>query len=167
MSTHPVTPHNLSQNSYRFDLFLSSNFSSLKDITQVYGLVLDNQNRVLVVFDQHNDWLLPGGAVEKGETLIDTLKREIWEEVQVRVDEKSLKPFFYQKVYLKDKFGKWQYVTTQVRFICRPKEIGKFVPGMPPDRMKKRMFVEIAKLDQYLNWGETTPFIQREIKKFL
>ncbi|MHB9148731.1 MAG: NUDIX domain-containing protein [Thermoleophilia bacterium] len=54
---------------------------------RVSGLVLDHDCLLLVrqthVSREH--WLLPGGAVERGETLAEALEREISEECRLRV----------------------------------------------------------------------------------
>ena len=50
--------------------------------------VFDGENRVLLV--QHSygpGWLLPGGGVERGETIFDSAKREIREEAGIIAEE--------------------------------------------------------------------------------
>ena len=54
----------------------------------VRGLVLDDRNRVLLVRHTYvSGFYLPGGGVEKGETLIEALKRELHEETNIQLDE--------------------------------------------------------------------------------
>jgi len=52
----------------------------------VTGLVFDDAGRLLLV--QHADrniWVLPGGAIDPGETPADALVREMWEETGLHV----------------------------------------------------------------------------------
>lgn len=46
----------------------------------VYGLIINEEKKVLMVKNEGSGWTLPGGAVEKGETLTEALVREVWEE---------------------------------------------------------------------------------------
>jgi len=55
-------------------------------IVAVGGLVVNEQEQVLLVKTQHGGWVFPGGQVEVGENLIDALIREIKEESGIEVE---------------------------------------------------------------------------------
>jgi len=149
---------------YRFKIYLTSDFSNLSNVGQVYGAVLDEENRLLIVSQDDKNWILPGGTVEAGETLVETLKREVYEEAAVTVDDETLRPFFYQKVYSKAD-DLWKLCGIQARFVCRLARRDKFVKDPDDEKVKYQKFVELDRLDQFLKWGETTEFIQKEILK--
>src|SRR5215510_6377500 len=54
-------------------------------IVAVGGLVRNPADKVLLVKSPRRGWEFPGGQVERGETLITALEREVMEEAGVRV----------------------------------------------------------------------------------
>lgn len=151
--------------SCRFVLYLANSFEHLKKVDQVYGLVLNDKNEILLVSNDNKCWILPGGHVEKGETLLDTLNREVYEEAAAEV--MDAKPFFYQKVYLKDKLGKYVFNENQVRFVCRLKKQDKFVKDPDCEKVKYQCWCSIKELGSLLKWGDTVGFIQKEIQNLI
>ena len=149
----------------RFEVFLADTFEALDKVTQAYGIVFDNKNQILVVSGDNRSWILPGGEVEKGESLVDALKREVYEEAAVRIDEGYIMPFFYQKAFI-FKSSKWIFDGTQVRFLTRMKSKEKFVSD-PDGDMKFQKFIPIKDLGEYLNWGKTVQFIQNNLPNFI
>lgn len=48
------------------------------------GVVVNSKGKVLVVDQKGTSWSLPKGHIEEGETLIETAKREIYEESGIK-----------------------------------------------------------------------------------
>lgn len=57
----------------------------------VRALVVNDQDQVLLVKHSYSDaWYLPGGGVNKKEHLIDGLKRELYEELQLTINDEPV-----------------------------------------------------------------------------
>ncbi len=151
----------------KFEIYLADDFSDVANISQVYGILLNSKNEILLVSGNGTRWILPGGGVEKGETLIETLNREVYEEAAVVLNQKSIKPLFFQKCFLKDKKEKWVLDAIQARFLARIEREDVFVADPDMGDINFQKFVPIQELDMYLKWGQTTEFIKREALKYL
>lgn len=50
------------------------------------GAICIRDGKILIVRDEKSGWLFPGGKLEKGESDLEGLKREVLEEIGCRVD---------------------------------------------------------------------------------
>jgi len=66
--------------------FLSGDLIMPTHIVAAAGIVLNNQDQILLVKLNRAGWVFPGGQVEIGENLIDAVKREIFEESGISVE---------------------------------------------------------------------------------
>ncbi|WP_316568778.1 NUDIX hydrolase [Neobacillus sp. YIM B06451] len=58
----------------------------MERVDVVYGLIVNEEKKVLMVRNEGAGWTLPGGAVEKGETLTEALIREVMEETGLEAE---------------------------------------------------------------------------------
>lgn len=50
------------------------------------GIVINENDEILMVKSHHGGWVFPGGQVEVGENVIDAVKREVMEETGVDIE---------------------------------------------------------------------------------
>lgn len=76
-----------------------------KDMTEIVKIIkvfiINSNNEVLLRYS-HNDYQFSGGHVEDGETLIQTVNREIMEETGMELGIETLEPFACALGYYKD-----------------------------------------------------------------
>lgn len=89
------------------------------DITEVVKrvkiLIINSNNEILLGYS-HNDYQFPGGHVEKGENLNQTIKREIKEETGIILKNQNFKPFAKAISYYKNWPEKGKNRKTEINY---------------------------------------------------
>lgn len=76
--------------------------SDMTEVVKRVKVLLVNSNKEVLLGYSHNDYQFPGGHVEKNETLIQTVNREVLEETGIRLRVTELEPFACAIGYYKD-----------------------------------------------------------------
>jgi 8-oxo-dGTP pyrophosphatase MutT (NUDIX family) len=62
---------------------------------QVYGWINTLDNKIVLVSKDGNKWQFPGGKPDTGESHLETLQREVYEETGINVEKLETKPRFF------------------------------------------------------------------------
>jgi ADP-ribose pyrophosphatase YjhB (NUDIX family) len=163
MTSHkPLFTTTLKENAwgeFLCEYFDTGDFSVLPQdrIKQVYGVCFVDDKIVIGFGGLKKGWGLIGGSVEQGETLEETLRREVLEESNMEII--SFKPIGYQKLTNQEN-GK---VLFQLRYACRVKPLGEFkIDG--GDGLSEKGITEIKLIDplsykEYFDWGEIGDYV--------
>ena len=117
-----------------------------KRYTQVSGYIFNDKNEMLIVRNK-DTWTVPGGHPEKGETRIQTLKRELMEEGYV-----TLKNIHYLGSVEVVENGETYYQTRYVAFV------DKVLPFKEEYEISERKFVKPIDLIKYIKWANGITF---------
>ena len=131
----------------------TSDIAKYQPIRNVVGVVLNDSQQVLICRETKKEgWKLPGGRPENNETPIQTLERELLEEVDIKVN--NIEALGTQQVNFphnpKKSEGELFY---QVRYFCKIKKLLPQTPDPDTGVLYERKFVPIMELNSYLNWG--------------
>ena len=103
-------------------------------------VIRDEAGRLLLVRHVEGRWMLPGGAVEPGETPADAARRECWEEASVLVEPELILGVYggpeYGVMYANGDHARWVVTIFAARIISgepRPgddetQDVGWFLP---------------------------------------
>ncbi|MGL4759577.1 MAG: NUDIX hydrolase [Patescibacteria group bacterium] len=140
-------------------------FDNLDDslIKQVYGIIINDKNQIILCNHYNGMVLLPGGKRELSDngSLITTLNREALEEGNVVLDEDTITEAFYQSVEIDGKVDSYQ-----VRYIARTKQVTEFESD-PDGGIVSVCWVDIEDLDKHLGWGKTDAVIMDIARKYV
>lgn len=84
------------------------------------AIIKNERGEVLCVKEDGSDWSLPGGGMDHGETPIEALTRELYEEVAIAEPIVSIAPLGCDSVYLTTKSAWLLWAVYEVRFAGVP-----------------------------------------------
>ncbi len=126
-------------------------FKKYSPIRQCYGIIFNDKNEILIGRRVGSkSWTIPGGTPEGNETCLETLKRELIEEVDVEVVE--AKELGVQKAF---EPGHEEEAVYQVRYVVTKFNLLDQTPDPDGDNMWERKFVPMNKITEYIKWGKT------------
>lgn len=135
-------------------------FSKIEPVTQVQALCFTSNRKFVIYEDIHGNYGLPGGSVEKGESLEEALFRELREEVAVRPIEYG--PLLYLKIT--NLSQRPPTITYQARYWARVELLDEEVSD-PAGKAIRRYVVSEKKLLEYVKWGEKLKVYLNQMKK--
>ena len=114
-------------------------------VTQVAGILFNDEGKVLVKKDADGVYGLAGGTPEADETREETLHREVDEEVNCKITD--LHYLGYQEVRGDGK------PYAQLRYYARVTKFGPNRPDLDNGKIYERSFVPTADANKYLKYG--------------
>lgn len=129
-----------------------NNLEKYKPVSQVYGIVFNDKGEILVAREKPEDkWAIPGGKPEAGESIEETLRRELEEEADVSVSKVLL--LGAQKVELEEDVD-GNSTSYQLRCVAILKELLPQTPDPAHGSIWERKFVPAIDINDYIKWGE-------------
>lgn len=122
-------------------------------ITQVYGICFNQAGEILICReDNEHNWQLPGGKPEDGESVTDTLQREVREEVSIEVD--NVICLGLQRVHYPHNPNHAEGVDYyQARLIGQVINILPQTVDPATGKLWERRFVPADNITAYIQWG--------------
>lgn len=128
--------------SYEF-VWVEGGEAPIEHVSQVSGYVFDKHKNILIV--KSKNWTIPGGHIEQGETYVETLEREVWEEASVGIENIS----YLGCVRVTDIETK--EIKYQLRFTAKVSNIYNFEKKF---ETSERLFVDPDNLADYILWAK-------------
>jgi len=147
---YPSNNYTFDGKTYTLTWIKTDDIEKYYPITQVYGVIFNDHNEIIVCKQtSKHSWHLPGGHIKEREGYEEALKRELLEEVDVRI--KEIKPIGVQKVTMLDNPN---FIPEyQLRCIAVVKEL--LPQTIDPDSQTQweRTFIPVEKIKDYIKWN--------------
>jgi 8-oxo-dGTP pyrophosphatase MutT (NUDIX family) len=135
---------------YLIEFVDSDVFPKLKEISQVYGFIFDDKDRLLIVKCGADSWSLPGGGPEKCDrNWKDTLIRETEEEANAEISD--IKPAGYIISTSLDNKPKHK-TGIMLRAVARLKKLNPRKIDPAHGTIAKRKLIKKSEFLKYLKW---------------
>jgi len=116
-----------------------------------YALVRSKDNKILLVKPQYdkNIWLLPGGEVEKDESIVQGIERECYEETGYRVKVDFVKPIYIgeSNFYCCDKFCHSIILIYPAQLLSE-KQDKEAINSLEPNEVEKVEWVPLSEISE-------------------
>ena len=144
---------------HHFDI---DQFSEIPDELKlkVHAVCMHEGKMLIVNHPEWDIWSIPGGTREKGESIEETLKREIQEETNCDVID--FVPISYQKIINPDN-GNCHY---RLQYLCNVVPLGEF-QGDVANNVDKIAWIEPNKFEEFIENKEFKKMIIRRALCFL
>lgn len=126
-----------------------------------YGLIIKNNQVLLIKAKVHGRWELPGGGIGLNETIIEALHREVHEETGYKILIKNEQPLYIEDSYFYapdlDKYFK----SIPMVFLAEPKGNNKNAKLIHEEEVEEVKWFSLNKLPKLIN-----PMTVKAIKKY-
>ncbi|MBA4495395.1 NUDIX domain-containing protein [Paenactinomyces guangxiensis] len=131
-------------------------------VPSIRAIIQDEQGRVL--FLKGEGWKMPAGSIELGESIYDTLKREVKEETGLDVISATLIAIYTSKPIITNRFGD-QY--QMFEFLFRVDEwSGTLLTETDETTEAKFLHIDERPVDRNGYWGEHFTEIFEDLKSY-
>jgi 8-oxo-dGTP pyrophosphatase MutT (NUDIX family) len=132
-------------------------------ITQASCICYDDFGKIFIVSDKPGKWELPGGKPERGESLKESAKREVFEEACIEID--NLKLIGFMKIHIKNNPNKIEGENfLQARFIGKISKILDSREDPATGNIFKRKFIKPSEFTSFINWPEAKELINKALE---
>lgn len=124
-------------------------------VVKVKLMLINRENQILLAYAK-NDYEFIGGTHEEGEDLIETINRELNEELGVEVEYNDLKPFAISKGYYKDWPAKGRNKRIEINYYVIPFDLKPNFDNMNLTENEKEenftvKYVDLADIEEVIN----------------
>lgn len=127
-----------------------------------YGLIIKNNQILLIQSKIHGLWELPGGGIELNENMLEALHREVYEETGYKIAPLDNHPLYIEDNYFYAPESDKYYKSIPIVFLAKPKGSNKNAQPIYKQEISKMKWFDIDKLPKEIN-----PITVRAIKKYL